>query len=202
MNTPSSNPFADEPLPSAGPRLTSVENPLNPYAAPAAVGQANTVPPPGVGLWRDGAYLVIHQGALFPERCLITGEETSHRHRQQVRWYYPIDFATRTLRVEYSLTPPVVQGIWRQRMIAWLLAPLAVLGVATLCMVGDLPGPAVSNNMVWSAIIAFGICLYVTINAGRILKFERVNNAYLWLRGARRPFLDTLPQWPGFGGLP
>jgi hypothetical protein len=193
------NPFADEPLP-IGERLQSAASPLNPYAAPASVGEYSPTPAPGVGIWRDGPLLVMHEAAIFPNRCLITGEETPERRSQNVAWYYPIDWSTRTMRVEYALSTVARQQIRSRRTIASLISAAGAL----VLLIG-LFGPAwilesIGGWGIFASIVGIVAGLSVVINAGRVLRFQKVRYPYFWLQGSQPPFLNSLPQWPGMSG--
>jgi hypothetical protein len=192
------NPFADEPLPTKGPRLQSTD-PLNPYAAPATSEEYNPAPAPGIGMWRDGALLVMHIQAVFPNRCLITGEETTLHRWQGVRWYYPIDWSTRTLHVEYATSPAARRKIARGRIVSFLIAAAGALVLFTSVLGYETLLPLLGGWGIFICIVTIVAGLHYGLDAGRVLRFQRVRYPYLWLTGVQQPFLSTLPEWPGWG---
>lgn len=189
MNSPK-NPFADEPL-AQNPQLRAVGDLSNPYAAPTAVDVVNQEPPPGVGMWCDGSSLVMHQRALFPARCLITGAYTGKRYRQIV--VCKNGLASRTMTADFGLAPPEKRRLWWRRLLAMAVcfAPFVLLIL--------IPYEQTRFIAFFGIMVICGPMLIVLdITVGRLLKFEKAERSYYWLRGAGKPFLDTLPQWPGF----
>ena len=197
----SPNPFADDPLPEGVVRLRSAVDPLDPYAAPPSAEEYRPPVDPGVGLWRDGNYLVMHLDADFPARCLATNEPTSIRRQQSLSWCYPIDWNTRTLPLEYFISPAEQQRMKRTRRIGLLMA-----GVAAAVLVGGWQLSAEEVELHWGRwrAILFGGLLVVLFGGlgkawkpGLSLQFIRARKSYLWLSGPKSAFLNSLPTWPG-----
>lgn len=197
----SPNPFADDPLPEGVVRLRSAVDPLDPYAAAPSAEEYHPPVDPGVGLWRDGNYLVMHLDADFPARCLATNEPTSIRRKQSLSWCYPIDWNTRTLPLEYFISPAEQQRMKRTRRIG-----LIVAGVVAVVMIvaWQIPAAAVGLHLGRLRAILFG-CLMVAFfsslgkvwKPGLSLQFVRARKSYLWLSGPKPAFLNSLPTWPG-----
>lgn len=199
---PSPNPFADDPLPDGVVRLQSAVDPLDPYAAPPSADEYRPPLDPGVGLWRDGKYLVMHLDAEFPPRCLATNEPGTIRRNQSVNWCYPIDWSTRNLKIEYSISPAEQQRIGRARRLSLIIA-----GVSLLCFI-SLTG--ISSDYLemigferWKGLMYCGLGAAIlggvaqAWRAGKHLEFVRARKSYLWFTGPKEPFLNSLPVWPG-----
>src|SRR5689334_15396307 len=100
----SQNPFADEPLPEHAVRLQSAADPLDPYAAPAGTAEYQTDRDPGVGMWRDGKWLVMHREAEFPLRCIFSNLEAETFGKQSITWAHLNDLRGQTVKLNYGLT--------------------------------------------------------------------------------------------------
>lgn len=198
----STNPFADEPLPQ-GQRLQSVGDPLNPYAAPVNVEptQRREV----VGVWRDGPLLVMHRSATLPERCVVSGEPTTKRHFETVRWTKPVDWGDRALVVEYGIRPDILRT--RNRLPLFPAIISAGVWIVVMVVMGflvqhyELEGrdveDAFSVGVVISA-IGTAICFLpylISRMQNKCIRLVDVDRHYLWLRGPSEEFLRTLPPW-------
>jgi len=194
----SSNPFADEPLPESPQRLTSAASPLNPYAAPASMGEYDVELPPGIGIWRDGNCLVIHEQASFPLRCLLTNEPQEERVLQTLTWSYPIDWSSRRTEIRFGLSQSALATIHRQRMIALIVAGISLSLLAVLFITG-LMDRFGNGWLIFFLVTLIIAALKISWDRKGLLVFQSAKQKYLWLKGAKRPFLESLPQWPGIG---
>src|SRR6476469_6580915 len=106
--TTSPNPFADDPQPQTK-RLQSAADPLNPYAAPTGVDEYRPEGP-GVGAWRNGELVVIHESVDFPERCIWTNQATNRRFRQNftLQW---VGLFSSTIPFEYSFSAEALRKV-------------------------------------------------------------------------------------------
>ncbi|WP_425619264.1 hypothetical protein NA78x_003002 [Anatilimnocola sp. NA78] len=197
MSSPS-NPFADEPLPELPGRLQSAASPLNPYAAPVSTGEYEVDLPPGVGIWRDGNCVVVHERARFPSRCLFTNEPEAERLLQTITWSYPIDWSSRKSTFSYGICQSALRKIRRQQIIA-----LAVSGVSFLLLVllftSGFLDPNNNGWLVFFLAVLTIAALKISWDRKGLLVFQSIKQKYFWLKGPKRPFLDSLPKWPGIG---
>lgn len=198
---PSPNPFADEPLPAGVVRLQSAVNPLDPYAAPPSADEYRPPSDPGVGLWREGKYLVMHLNSGFPLRCLATNEPTDIRRTQTISWCYPIDWNTRSLKVEYFISPTELARRKRVRRIGLLVAGVVFLAAVALWQIPA--GATFLQFERWGPLAYIGLAVAFFGGAvkawqpGVQLQFVRARKSYLWFSGPGAAFLDSLPIWPG-----
>jgi len=82
---------------------------INPYESPRTEAFAEPPPvlPPGeMGLWRRGPFLVMHEMARFPQRCLMTGENACEMVRWQARGL--VEAAS----IKVPLSPKYIAGYW------------------------------------------------------------------------------------------
>lgn len=199
----SSNPFADDPRTSDALRLQSVADPLNPYAAP--VNAELQERPEVVGVWRDGPLLVMHRRTDLPLFCIITGQPTTQRHWQTMRWSQPVDWGGRALIVEYGILPEVLR---MERGIPWvpLVASIFVwLVVMTACAMyasvnpksNEAEADLMKGGVAISGILT-GLFFLPTILKRRQVERLTLVNAdkhYVWLSGPSEAFLRLLPEW-------
>jgi hypothetical protein len=198
----SPNPFADEPLPDHVVRLRSAADPLDPYAAPPSADEYRPPANPGVGLWRDGNYVVMHLDVEFPRRCLATNEPTASRRQQKLSWSYAIDWSSRTLKLEFGISPAEQQ---RMKLVRRRALVIAAVPVAVFIVLRLFPEMTIENMGLsgWTSPIYFGLAAAFfgaashAWNPGITLQFVRARKSYLWLSGAKPAFLESLQIWPG-----
>jgi hypothetical protein len=191
----SPNPFADEPLPENVVRLTSVADPLDPYAAPPGLNEYKTDRDPGVGVWRDGKSVVMHYQAALPPRCIVTNDPTETFGKQSITWAHLNDLRGKTVRLNYGLSSAIYHRR-RRTVIAAFVASVVALGPALLLLEDEFWMTA----MVLLALVSFVIALRIAWKAACPLTYVSSQQNYVWLAGASPAFLDSLPNWPGFHG--
>ena len=198
----SKNPFADDPLPENVVRLTSIADPLDPYAAPPGVNEYKTDRDPGVGMWREGKWLVMHREATFPPRCIFTNEPTETFGKQSITWAHLNDLRGQTVKLHYGLTTA------KRSRLRWTLTIAIVVDVvafaSALLLVGLSEQLELGRHWIGPVgLILAGIIggtLKVAWNTVNPLNYVRSKRSYVWLSGAGASFLDSLPAWPGFHG--
>jgi hypothetical protein len=173
---------------------------INPYAAPRVPDPLLPDRPPPGGAWRDGRMLVVHRrGGALPHICLLTGQPADVRRREQVEWWYMIDFARRLTTVEFGLSKPADQSNRRWRRcgsVVMIAAPCLFVTVMVAIVLGLLPGRYLLLWIVGSLMtLAAGGLVYSRHSP--LLRFERVRGDFLWIRGAHSTLLACLPEWPG-----
>jgi hypothetical protein len=202
----SSNPFAD-PRTADALRLQSVADPQNPYAAP--VNAELQERPEVIGVWRDGPLLVMHRRADLPLFCIVTGQPTTQRHWQTMRWSHPVDWGGRALIVEYGILPEVLRmerGIPWVPLIASAVVWTVILTACTMYASVNLWSEEAGNDLraaggVISAILTGLFFLPVIIRRRQTERLTLVNveKHYVWLSGPSAAFLQLLPAWTEMG---
>lgn len=203
MASNSTNPFADDPRTADALRLQSAADPQNPYAAP--VNAELQERPEVIGVWRDGPLLVMHRRAELPLFCIVTGQPTTQRHWQTMRWSQPVDWGGRALIVEYGILPDVLR---MERGIPWipLIASAIVwLVILTACAMfasvnrlsEEATDDLMTGGVLIGAILTGLFFLPVIIKRRQVERLTLVNieKHYVWLSGPSEAFLQLLPAW-------
>lgn len=165
---------------------------INPYASPTVVN--SPVPlDAGIGVWRDGHLIVMHQDSRLPACCVKSGIACRTTSRVEV---FPSKLSEVPLRIAVPLA-----AWWRHlavycREYLWLFGIVVIfsaIGLSSLMqwLVGNafmIPDMLVAG-MLFIAITAFGMLF------GSPLDCVRSDGPYLWLRGASPRFLEKLPDW-------
>ncbi|WP_254508416.1 hypothetical protein [Anatilimnocola floriformis] len=191
------NPFADEPLPT-GQRLQSAADPLDPYAAPAGGAEYEVQHAgPGPGVWRQGDLVVVHQSLNLPERCIWTNEPTKRRFTVRFTYYTWLGLRGWQLDFAYSFSRT---ALWR--MMRKVLTGLAMFtgsvganaGIITLESYNYFQFDWLAPLFVITAIVG---CMLAYRASREPLSLVYHEQGYFCLRGAKEPFLESLPNWPG-----
>jgi hypothetical protein len=188
---------------------------LNPYAAPLT---DLNVPrdPSEIGVWRDGAFLVMSKGAELPDRCLRCNEPAEGwRLKRKLGWHPPLYYALIIFNILiYAIVAMIVRKTAvvrvplcarhrgrRRKMIAWgwalgLLGPLAMiagpLGSSNL-------GPGLNDGISVASVVLGGLMLLVglilAIVASQVASPEKIDKTHVWLQKVSPELLDSLPSW-------
>lgn len=114
-------------------------------------------------------------------------------------------------RFPYGICPRHAQSIWNKRLFG---AALIVLGYLALILFGDGGRQMFDDNemhpyfvlvavgffSVPVVIMTLGVCLILFAHPTAVVRFPitctKREGDFIWLHGARPPFLDSLPLWP------
>ena len=139
------------------------------------------VPPPLLHtVWKEGRKVVTRHGAVFPARCYKCNDPAPGPPVKR-----KLD---RRVEVSIYLCP---RHLRRRRSIL-IAACVGVFGGVAVVIIGDLSHSVVSRQVGVYLIIA-GILLGLLGNFGRHV---RRKGDIIWLRGAGKKFLASLPEWP------
>jgi GYF domain 2 len=163
---------------------------------------------PAVGLWRKGKQMVTTTNIVFPDRCVkCNAPANSYRLKRQLYWMHPAYYLLLLCNLLILL---IVHLIVRKKAVleiglcekhrAQRKMGLAVgWSGALVGIVIIIAGAVIQSG--WTvlagvALFLFG-CIYGGIRASTvaITKITKENTVYV--RGAKRAFLDTLPKWNG-----
>jgi len=168
-----------------------------PYAGPA-VFQDGTI-------WRDGKILVTTRRAVLPARCVKCNVPVDGPPMNRtMRWHHPAILvlllvnillylvialiAQKTGYIQVSLCAEHRKRRRYHILGAWIMAGT---GIAALVL-------ALQQNLyliLAGILLLIGAAIWGIIGAA-ILKPKRIDENFMWLRGAGEPFLQTLPEWP------
>lgn len=196
--TTSPNPFADESLPQAE-RSPAAADPHNPYASPVGVAEYQPTGP-GAGAWRNGDLVVIHESVNFPERCIWTNRETKRRFEQHFTWGDWIGFSRKTIPFDYSFSADATRKI-----VGNVLASLGMF-VASIVIMAAI-AVLERNDIIYLSWLSPIFMITLMVGFGMMIRYSRSplslvhhEQKYYCIRGAKEPFLRSLPKWPGLYG--
>jgi hypothetical protein len=171
---------------------------INPYASPAIPGGYDASG--GIGVWRDGDRLVLHQKADLPRFCVVTGEPARFGYYFEIAWNYPGDLDHRLLGLYVPLCARIHRAyrLWRW---AALLIPLVALGICAASIYNFGLDHIATYIALPGFLAAFAAGIYIYVQHSEFLYFVAVHGDYLWLKGADNRYLDRLPDWPFYGPM-
>jgi hypothetical protein len=164
----------------------------NPYESPATAGGCFSEELAGIGVWRDGSYLVMHQRAQLLGFCIKTGQPAERFVPFKLRWHYPIDWITRRLRVELPFCDVAYRASRRKRFLGMvvLVGTMAFLVASQLLLTIHPPQGLFMLLAIGGIVVSNWLRLPP-------LKFIRARGDYLWFSGAGTGFLANFPNWTG-----
>jgi hypothetical protein len=163
-------------------------------------------------VWRDDDLLVLRLGAQLPDRCIGTNEPADGGrivvplvwYPDSVRWAglggtLPFLIVALWLRKSATIEVPVSRRWRRERRRSAVLAwTLALMGLAVFLAgkpLGDLHTVNWPLMATGAALFVIGVC-YGAIRL-QTVGVVRMTDTHVWLSGANRRYLATLPQHRG-----
>ncbi|WP_193213387.1 hypothetical protein [Luteolibacter marinus] len=184
----------------------------NPYAPPSAAGSLPSLTA-GVSAFRDGKFLMVSDGALLPECCLVTNRSTGQedwRKQVKISWYPTWILITiivhlllalvlmlifqKKAKVTYSLSKETRGKIVKKRLLGFgLMVPSVVLMSAGIAYSDRIEG---AGAAILGGILAliFGLIALVVANP---VKVTGHRNGWFKIKGCSPEFLETLPVFRG-----
>jgi hypothetical protein len=174
--------------------------PDNPYAPPVAALHGRAIPDGAGDLFRDGKLLVARDGAAFPDRCVRCNQAAEgFRLRKTFYWHSPSWYALVLLNLLiYAIVAMVVRKKasfelalcprHRSRR-QWCIAVGCGLPIVSLMLMMATDGNAVSF---WAFLLALLAGAVVGIAGAQILKPQKIDDEYAYLKGAHPQFLASL----------
>jgi hypothetical protein len=171
----------------------------NPYAASAVAEPYVRCAPTEVGLWRDGQLVVMHVGARWPAICVKTGEPAVGSHTVKVFRMVPGSWWRRE-----EIDIPVPLGPRWHWLVTRLRRAILAPGLVVFAMLAALqiysawhPGNVSLPLVLGAAVLTVSFLIAAVSLEERVsLRLRRNRGNYVWLTGAREPFLAQLPPWP------
>jgi len=183
----------------------------NPYAPPKS--EILDIPEMG-GVWRKDKILVMLRDAELPHRCIYCNEETSLTKRRQILYLnpwlqllvvvlfllfnilalVPIIIIFLIFRKKAKIDIPVCGEHWKKRVLlvsATLLALLASIGLAIVAAGGG----SSSEYLLIASLSTFVVAAILSVITGQLLRSKLIDKELIMLKGAKPPFLDSLPDY-------
>jgi hypothetical protein len=171
----------------------------NPYAASAVAEpydrrEYDGELPTEVGLWRDGNLVVMHVAAAWPASCVKTGQPAVGWQPIRIMRLVP-GSSWRHEPIEIPV-PLSARWHWLVTRLRWPLYAVGFLLIpVTMLLLVSHPGEYGAGLLLIAMIVsAFALILGGLL--GETLVFAGNRSNYVWLAGAREPFLAQLPPWP------
>ena len=157
------------------------------------------------GIWRSGKFLVMRKDAQLPDRCIKTNQPANgKRFKSELYWHEPWIYLLCLIGVLIYL---IVALILRKKAIVHFGVTEAVLQKRTKVIWGStiLGGvgliPMFMASAIQSVSLVFlglgfllGSLIWVSISA-TLIRAERIEEDYVWIRGASKEYLALLPEW-------
>ncbi|MBK8476664.1 MAG: hypothetical protein IPL39_10200 [Opitutaceae bacterium] len=160
--------------------------------------------------WKDGQWLVLRRDSpVGPDRCIVTNEPTfGHRRFQRtLSWgkngpgdaWIPMKIQVlwaladmKFVRVEVGLR----EKVKAKRLIRLVLSFASMAGGLALFVYGIQKGFPPSMTHLGGGATLTVIALTLFANTHSVIDIVAMDDEHIWLRGAHRVFLDTLPEFP------
>jgi hypothetical protein len=168
---------------------------INPYAPPQVLDPLLEFEAAGLGVWRDGALLVMHKDAQLPPWCIKSGRPATRWRPITLPWTrqaFALRYEQLELRLPVSERWFFLSGLWSTALATgWMIA---VLLVAPIAMFGDLDGWA-QLAIAAAIFVTLIMLLYLYATVNLFFTVVQVKGNYLWISGPNRRFLQHLPPW-------
>lgn len=185
----------------------------NPYAPPESELEAFIDPEK---VWRDEKLILMRKGADMPARCILCNESTDPGKPRRIMYLniwlqiamlalfmafnifalIPILIVSMIFRKTAKVRIPVCEKHRRKRL--WItLATLSLLAAAIALGVVAARVSAFEGPIFWIAAAIFVGAFVLAIVRGQLLRAKKIDKETVILKGAKKPFLDSLPQYPG-----
>ena len=184
----------------------------NPYAPPESELELATE---AQAVWRDGKLLVMQKGAELPARCILCNAAADRTKTRRVfylnTWLQvamlvaflltrglallPILIVSLVFRKSAKIGIPLCAFHWRRRFwttLTTLALLFAAIGVGLVAAVeADFQGA-----LFFVALVIFVAAFALAMVRGQMLRAKKIDKTTVILKGAKPPFLDSLPQYP------
>jgi len=162
-------------------------------------------------VWRENRQFVLAKDTELPDRCVKCNQPANGWRLKRTLYYHHPAFYL--LIIINLLIYAVVAICVRKRATIHVgLCPRhrsARIWTVTGCWLAVVAGIALiafglsdSNTTAGPVATSIGIlmilgAIVVGLLKGSTVSAGRIDEAHVWVRGGRRPFLDSLPEWPG-----
>jgi len=161
--------------------------------------------PPSAGVWRSNKDIIAAKGASFPNRCVkCNAPVEGFRLKRNLYWYPPwvillillslligaivAMLVRKNAKIEIGLCEAHRSKRVRNMILGTILTVLGI-SLIIVAVAFEKGGPLVLFSII--ALIA-GIVFCVQATP---ITAKKIDDNYVWIKGAGRPFLDSLPQW-------
>jgi hypothetical protein len=163
--------------------------------------------PTSVGLWRKKKQVVTVSETTFPDRCIkCNAPANGFRLKRVLYWQHPAYYLLLLCNLLVLLIVVLIVrkkavvhiGLCEkhrvQRKMGLVVGWSSALGGVAL-LIGSVVFQSGWTALAGVAALLFG-CIYGGVRASTVAA-TKITKENVWIRGAHREFLDTLPEWPG-----
>ena len=185
----------------------------NPYAPPESELETFIDPEK---VWRNDKLIVMRKGADMPGRCILCNEVAESGKPRRILYLniwiqiaslvlflifnvlalLPIIIVSLIFRKSAKVRIPVCDKHRRKRL--WItLATVTLLSSSIVLGVMAARIPVYQGPIFWTAALIFVGAFVLAIIRGQLLRAKKIDKETVILKGAKPPFLESLPQYPG-----
>ena len=184
----------------------------NPYAPPES--ELETFDPEKV--WRDKKLIVMRKGVDLPGRCILCNEIAQSGKPRRILYLniwlqiamlalfllfnvlalIPIIIVSFIFRKTAKVRIPVCDKHRRKRL--WMtLTTITLLAASIVFAVMAVRISLYQDVIFIIAAVIFVVAFLLAIVRGQLLRAKKIDKETVILKGAKSPFLDSLPVYPG-----
>jgi hypothetical protein len=189
--------------------FVSSENPYKPPQVTDPIVQPQQLEKDGI--WRQGSLLVMRKDAVLPDRCIKSNVATDRKLKRSLNWHPSWVFLT----ILISLCVYIVIALilskkatiriglsdewFAKRSRAILIGWGSVLASIGMLISG---GAMIEQNDAFGILILAGVVLFLFgaiygLIRARMISPTKIDDAYVWIKGANAEYLASFPIWPG-----
>jgi hypothetical protein len=160
------------------------------------------------GIWRSGNFLVMRKDAQLPDRCIKTNQPANgKRFKSQLYWHQPWIYLLILLSlliylivalivrkkaiVHFGVTEAVLQ---KRTKVIWASVGIGLLGIVLMVVAASIQAGTGGALFLLGLGVFLGSLIWVSIGA-TLVRAERIEEDYVWLRGVSKEYLALLPEW-------
>ena len=157
------------------------------------------------GYWRDGKRVAMDRNAVLPDRCFKCNEPANGFRKTVKLTHVPLGTELMVGAIAYAFAKQakIEVGLCerhrRSRAINIALVSLAVLGLSVLTFTTVRATDVVLPLLATAGLIGGVIGLLYAAVGTRLVRAAQMTDTHVWLKGAKEPFLASLPDAPAVG---
>jgi hypothetical protein len=168
--------------------------------------------PNSPGIFRHGRKVVASLTAPMPPVCIKTGQPTDKYLARELRWHHPLIYLGLLLgilpyligalltqkkhRIRVYMTPQLM----KRRRIGITLACVGAFGGIAAVIAGAVnanDNETLAGILFLIGVLGFLVGLILALIYSNPISAARIDDEHIWIKGAGKPFLATLPEWIG-----
>ena len=184
---------------------------MNPYAPPASEVEDIAI---AGGIWRKQKLLVMQKGAELPGRCIYCNQKAELSNKRRILYLnvwlqiavvllfvvfnvlalIPILIIFLIFRKSAKIRIPICLD-HRNKRLSITLATLGVLLVSIVFGFLSVKNSGYQEIYLALSLGVFAMAFLLAVIRGQLLKAKKIDANMMVFKGARQPFLDSLPEY-------